>query len=59
MYDAEFGEEYNGLCVQSSNDQMQICVWEDGVGDAGYYLNKTEGAVLRDALDRWINEGGK
>lgn len=59
MYDADLGEEWNGLCAQSSNDQMEIYVWEDGEGNASYRLNKIEGAALRDALGRWINEGGK
>lgn len=58
-YDADFGDEEHGVTLERCSELAELYVWEDGEGHASYYLNKIEGAALRDALDRWINEGGK
>lgn len=54
----EMGDYVNGLLAQENSYSMGVCVWEDD-DTTIYYLDKDEAISLRDALDRWINEGGK
>ncbi len=57
--DWEVGDEVmNGAAAVGWEGTFQIRVWYD-YNYASYFANSDEARSLRDAIDRWLNEGGK
>jgi len=54
-----FGDDLWGMRASRYLEYIEVYVWEDGAGTAEYHMTTYEASELRDALDRWINEGGK
>jgi len=54
-----FGDDLWGVRACRYPHYIEVYVCEYGAGTAQFHMTTHEASELRDALDRWINEGGK